>query len=64
MQNLWFHRQGLATPRGGKLTRKSFLDHLERTGGLQLDSVNVVDRAHYVTLWSRFGAYRRALPDR
>ena len=37
-------------------------DHLERTGALQLDSVNVLDRAHYLTLWSRFGPYdRRAL---
>jgi len=31
-------------------------------GGLQLDSINVVDRAHHLTLWSRFGPFdRRAL---
>ena len=64
VRRLWFHQQGLATPRGGKLTARAFVDHLERTGGLQLDSVNVLERAHYLTLWSRFGSYNRALPDR
>jgi uncharacterized protein len=61
---LWFHRQGLTRPLGRKLTRAAFVQHLERTGGLQLDSVNVVDRAHYLTLWSRFGAYDRQRVDR
>lgn len=61
---LWLHRQSLSRPRGRKLTRRAFIEHLERTGGLQLDSVNVLDRAHYLTLWSRFGPYDRALPDR
>ena len=62
---LWLHRQGLAVPRGSTpLDRHAFVDHLERTGGLQLDSVNVVDRAHYLTLWSRFGTYDRSRVDR
>jgi uncharacterized protein YcaQ len=38
--------------------------HLERTGALQLDSVNVLDRAHYLTLWSRFGPYTKGHVDR
>src|SRR5262249_32004689 len=33
-------------------------------GGLQLDSINVVERAHYLTLWSRFGPYDRDALDR
>lgn len=62
---LWFARQGLAVPRGTrKLTRRTFREMLRETGGLQLDSVNVLDRAHYLTLWSRFGAYDRARVDR
>ena len=61
---LWFHRQGLTRPGKRTLTRAAFVQHLERAGGLQLDSVNVVDRAHYLTLWSRFGAYDRAKVDR
>jgi uncharacterized protein len=60
---LWFHRQGLSHPRSRTLTRDAFVDHLEGTGGLQLDSINVLQRAHYLTLWSRFGAYDPTLPD-
>ena len=62
---LWLHRQGLGRPRGStSLGAAAFVDHLERTGALQLDSVNVVDRAHYLTLWSRFGPYDRSRVDR
>ena len=65
VRRLWFQRQGLTEPRGThRLTKKRLVDHLERTGGLQLDSVNVIDRAHYLTLWSRFGEYDRSKVDR
>jgi len=65
VSRLWFHRQGLSAPRGSvKLGKRTLTEHLERTGALQLDSVNVVDRAHYLTLWSRFGAYDRKRVDR
>ncbi|MFT4539952.1 MAG: hypothetical protein ACI835_002401 [Planctomycetota bacterium] len=64
VRRLWFHRQGLARGRGSQLTQATFVDHLERCGALQLDTVNVLDRAHYLTLWSRFGAYDRGLVDR
>ena len=61
---LWFHRQGMDKPRGSEpLTREAFVDLLERTGGLQLDSINVLERAHYLTVWSRFGVYNRAELD-
>lgn len=62
---LWLHRQGLADPRGAEaLSKAAFTRHLERTGGLQIDTINVLDRAHYLTLWSRFGAYDRGRVDR
>lgn len=62
---LWFHRQGLGRPRASRtLTRASLTDHLERVGALQLDTINVLDRAHYLTLWSRYGSYDRAKLDR
>ncbi len=65
VRRLWLHRQGLAVPRGEvRLRKRSFVEHLERTGGLQLDSVNVVERAHALTLWSRFGAFDRRTVDR
>ena len=37
---------------------------VEAVGGLQLDSINVLDRAHYLTVWSRFGPYDRDRLDR
>ena len=62
---LWLQRQGLSRPRGTeRLTRSTLTDHLERTGALQVDTINVVDRAHYLTLWSRFGPYDRRRLDR
>ncbi len=59
VRRLWWTRQGFRAPRRQGLTRARFVDHLEQSGGLQLDSVNVLDRAHYLTLWSRFGLYDR-----
>lgn len=61
---LWLQRQGLSRPRTRRLTKAVFVEHLQRTGGLQLDSINVLERAHYLILWSRFGNYDRAQPDR
>src|SRR5205823_4499846 len=37
---------------------------VEDVGGLQLDAINVLARAHYMTVWSRFGPYDRARLDR
>jgi len=37
---------------------------LERTGVLQVDSVNVLQRAHFMPLYSRMGAYDVGLLDR
>lgn len=63
--HLWFARQGLNRPRGSvRLGKREFTALLESTGGLQLDSVNVVDRAHWLTLWSRFGAFDRRRVER
>lgn len=38
-------------------TMRTFQRTLERTGVLQVDSVNVLQRAHYMPLYSRMGAY-------
>ncbi len=56
--------QGFTDPRPtGAVTRR----HLDRVVGrvqlLQMDSVNVAVRAHYVPLFSRLGAYPRQLLD-
>jgi uncharacterized protein YcaQ len=57
--------QGLAGARAGG---KQDARHLRRTLGhvqlLQIDSVNVLSRAHYLPLFSRMGRYPHALLDR
>ncbi|HKQ57622.1 MAG TPA: crosslink repair DNA glycosylase YcaQ family protein [Candidatus Eisenbacteria bacterium] len=59
---LFIERQHLDRPRTRRLTEKSLARFAEDAGGIQLDSINVVERAHHLTLWNRFGPYdRRAL---
>ena len=43
---------------------RTFARTLERTGVLQVDSVNVLQRAHYMPLFSRMGPYDPALLTR
>src|SRR5262249_9661986 len=61
---LFLERQHLARPRALPLTPGRLRRFVEDVGGLQLDSINVLDRAHYLTVWSRFGPYDRARLDR
>ncbi|HUK64082.1 MAG TPA: crosslink repair DNA glycosylase YcaQ family protein, partial [Dongiaceae bacterium] len=60
---MFIERQWLDRPRGRRLDAASLGEFTERTGGLQIDSINVLDRAHYLTAWSRFDAYDRAQLD-
>ncbi len=61
---LFLERQQLDRPRSRRLTAASLAGFVGNAGGLQLDSINVLDRAHHLTLWSRFGPYDRAVLDR
>jgi uncharacterized protein len=54
---LFLERQHLARPRAQALTPARLVRFAESVGGLQLDSINVLERAHYLTAWSRFGPY-------
>ncbi len=47
----------------GVLTRRHLNKALHHTGLLQIDSVNVLTRMHYLPLFSRLGAYPQALLD-
>lgn len=49
--------QGFRDPRHTVPTMRTFNRTLSRTGVLQIDSVNVLQRAHYMPLFSRMGAY-------
>lgn len=58
---LFLERQWLDHPRGRPLTPESLGAFAEDVGGIQIDSINVIERAHAITVWSRFGPYDRAL---
>jgi uncharacterized protein YcaQ len=61
---LFLERQHLDRPRRRRLTAAHLTRFVEDAGGLQLDTINVVERAHHLTLWSRFGPYDRGALDR
>jgi uncharacterized protein YcaQ len=55
--------QGLSRPRRGPAAAGDLHRMLERLGLVQIDSVNVLARAHYVPAFSRLGPYDRAWLD-
>ncbi|MDB5445060.1 MAG: ycaQ [Phenylobacterium sp.] len=54
--------QGFGTSRpAGEIGKRQLLKVIDRLGVVQIDSVNVVSRTHYLPAFSRLGAYPRAL---
>ncbi|HET6939250.1 MAG TPA: crosslink repair DNA glycosylase YcaQ family protein [Nocardioides sp.] len=56
--------QGFLDPRHTTPTMRTFNRTLDRTGVLQVDSVNVLQRAHFMPLFSRMGPYDTAMLTR
>ena len=56
--------QGFLDPRHARPTLRTVSRTLERTGVLQVDSVNVLQRAHLMPIFSRVGRYDVGLLDR
>jgi uncharacterized protein YcaQ len=55
--------QGFGSPPRGIVTTDLLTDTIARLGVLQLDSVNVFERSHYLPMFSRLGIYDTALLD-
>jgi uncharacterized protein YcaQ len=55
--------QGFGRRPASVITRRKLLRAIERLGVVQMDSVNVVSRTHYLPAFSRLGAYPRTLLD-
>jgi uncharacterized protein YcaQ len=53
--------QGFGRPRPAAPGRRQLLSTIEALGVVQIDSVNVISRSHYLPLFSRLGSYDRAL---
>ncbi len=53
--------QGFGAPRPPAVGARRFRDTARRLGVIQIDSVNVVSRTHYLPAFSRLGAYPRDL---
>jgi uncharacterized protein YcaQ len=56
--------QGLLDDPRRKATPDALYDVVERMGFVQIDSINVVERAHHLTLAARFQGYRPHLLER
>ena len=55
--------QGLLQPRRRKAQKADVLDDIRCMGVLQIDTINVIARSPYMTLFSRLGAYRNEWLD-
>ncbi|TAM56569.1 winged helix-turn-helix domain-containing protein [bacterium] len=56
--------QGFGTRRSGIVGRAGLLTAIQRLGLVQIDSVNVLVRSHYLPAFSRLGGYERTLLER
>ncbi len=46
-----------------KVSKGTVYDTIDNLGCLQIDTISVVERAHYLTLWSRLGNYEKNYLD-
>jgi uncharacterized protein YcaQ len=63
-RRLFLHGQGLRSDPEAPATVASVFGQIQRLGFVQLDSINIVERAHHHILWTRLHQYRPPLLDR
>jgi hypothetical protein len=65
LRALALHATGLDTANGSEpsLSLDSVFETVDQLGAVQIDTLQMVARAHYITLWSRLGTYDPALFD-
>jgi hypothetical protein len=59
-RRLTVEKQGL-TSWPGTVTKDDIYQVIDRLGCLQIDTINIVERAHHLTLWSRLGLHEKEL---
>ena len=59
-RRLFLHRHALAEPPTGPASGPALADLVDRLGFVQVDSINTVERAHHMILWSRRHSYKPA----
>ena len=62
-RRLALEAQGFGSSPRGRVTTEHLTNMIARLGVLQLDSVNVFERSHYLPMFSRLGTYDTALLD-
>lgn len=63
-RTLLLHGQGMLNDPKAPADSEAVLGQIERLGFVQLDSINIVERAHHHILWTRMHAYRPGVLDR
>jgi uncharacterized protein YcaQ len=57
LRTVALHSQLLTTPNGASPTPDRIVELVKALAYVQIDTLHVVNRAHYVTLWARLGPY-------
>lgn len=63
VRTLALHAQGLASATNPITTSDVIYDAINKMGSVQIDTLQMVHRSHYLALWSRIGSYDTVLFD-